>query len=196
MGFNELRDRIISEAEKTSGEIIKEANIEANNILEEALLEAENIKSSGLRSIQRDINMLKSQSLASIKLEMQKNILGEVQNMLEELMSKASEEIINSPEYFSYLLKGISDLELKGDEEILLSRYDIQRFGDRLINEIRKLKGAINLTISEGEIKGGFILKGREFDINNSLEISLQNIRPEIEQMVWQIFREAEAECR
>lgn len=142
MGFNELRDRIISEAEKTSREIIKEANIEANNILEEALLEAENIKSSGLRSIERDINMLRSQSLASIKLEMQKNILGEVQSILEELVSKASEEIINSPEYFSYLLKGISDLELKGDEEILLSRYDIQRFGDRLINEIRKLKGA------------------------------------------------------
>lgn len=195
MGFNELRERILSEAKKTAEEIIKEANIQANNILEDALLEAENIKASGLKSIQRDVNILKSQNLANIKLELQKNVLKEVQKALEELISKATEEIVNSSEYFTYLLKSISSLDLKGDEEIILSRYDLQRFGKQLIDEIRKIKGDINLTISEGEIKGGFIVRGKEFDINNSLEISLQNVRPDIEQMVGKILREAESEC-
>lgn len=196
MGFTELKERIISEAKKTAEEIIRDANIEADKILEEALLEAENIKTSGLRSIQREINTLKSQNLANIKLEMQRNILREVQRIIEELIDKASEEIINSQEYFTYLLKGITSLELKGGEEIVLSRNDIQRFGDRLIKEIKRSKGNINLTISEGEIKGGFIVKSKEFDINNSLEISIQNARPEIEQMIGQILREAESECR
>lgn len=195
MGFTELRERIISEAKKTAEEIIREANIEANNILEEATLEAESIKASGLKDIQREISALKSQSLANIRLEVRRDILRKVQDVIEELIAKALEEIVDSQEYFTYLLKGISNAELKGGEEIILSRYDIERFGERLIDEIKRSKGDINLTISEGEIKGGFIIKSKEFSINNSLEISIQNIRPEIEQIVGQILREAESDA-
>lgn len=195
MGFTELRERIISEAKKTAEEIIREANIEANNILEEATLEAESIKTSGLKDIQREISALKSQSLANIRLEVRRDILRKVQDVIEELIAKALEEIVDSQEYFTYLLKGISNAELKGGEEIILSRYDIERFGERLIDEIKRSKGDINLTISEGEIKGGFIIKSKEFSINNSLEISIQNIRPEIEQIVGQILREAESDA-
>ncbi|MGC8970859.1 MAG: V-type ATP synthase subunit E [bacterium] len=193
MGFPELKDRIISEAKKDAEEIIKDANRKAESILEEANIEAENIKSLGLRNIERDMSMLKRQRLANIKLEMQKGILTEVQNAIEDIINGAIKEILDSPEYFDYLLKSISHIELRGNEEIVLSRYDAERFGDRLLEELKRIRKDITLKISTGNIVGGFIFRGVDFDINSTLELILQNIRLEVEQEIRKILKEAEA---
>ncbi len=192
MGFQELKDRILSEARKNAEYIIKEANKKAESILEEANIEAENIKTLGLRNIERDMAVLKRQSLANIRLEMQKSILMEVQNTIEEIISKAFQEILESPKYFDYLLKGLLEIDFKGNEEIVLSDYDAQRFGEFLLKELKRVKGDITLKIASGDIKGGFIVRGTDFDINNTLELTFQNIRPEIEQQVGKVLKEAE----
>ncbi len=192
MGFQELKDRILSEASKNAEYIIKEANKKAESILEEANIEAENIKTLGLRNIERDMAVLKRQSLANIRLEMQKSILMEVQNTIEEIISKAFQEILESPKYFDYLLKGLLEIDFKGNEEIVLSDYDAQRFGEFLLKELKRVKGDITLKIASGDIKGGFIVRGTDFDINNTLELTFQNIRPEIEQQVGKVLKEAE----
>jgi vacuolar-type H+-ATPase subunit E/Vma4 len=192
MGFAELKERIISEAKRAAEEIIKEANGKAEGILEEANIEAENIKAIGLRDIERDMDMLKRKTLANIRLEIQRSILMEVQRAIEEIVTRALQEVIESPHYFDYLIRNISAIDLRGGEEIILSRYDFQRFGDRLLGELKKIKGKPELKISSAEIKGGFIVRSRDFDINNTLELTLENIRPEIEQQVGKILKEAE----
>jgi len=192
MGFSELKERIISEAKKDAEEIIKDANRKAESILEEANIEAENIKASGLKDIERDMSMLKRQTLANIRLEMQKGILTEVQNAVEETINKALKEILDSPSYFDYLLRSISCIDLRGNEEIILSRYDAERFSDRLLKELKKTKGNINLKVSTADIVGGFIVRSVDFDINSTLELTLQNIRSEIEQEIGKILKEAE----
>ncbi|MBC7320053.1 hypothetical protein H5T89_05370 [bacterium] len=192
MGFQELKERILLEARKNAEEIIKEANKKAESILEEANIEAENIKTLGLRSIERDMSSLKRQSLANIRLEIQKSILMEVQRAIEDVVSRAFQEILESPKYFDYLLKGLLEVDFKGDEEIILSDYDMRRFGEFLSKEIKRLKGNINFKISSGDIRGGFIVRSADFDVNNTLELTFQNIRPEIEQEVGKILKEAE----
>ncbi|MCX7796801.1 MAG: V-type ATP synthase subunit E family protein [bacterium] len=192
MGFQELKDRILSEARKSAEDIIKEANKKAESILEEASIEAENIKTLGLRNIERDMAVLKRQSLANIRLEIQKGILMEVQNAIEEVISETFREILESPKYFDYLLKGLLEIEFKGNEEIILSNYDTQRFGEFLFKELKRVKGDINFKIISGDIRGGFIIRGIDFDINNTLEFIFQNIRPEIEQEIGRILKEAE----
>jgi len=192
MGFAELKERIVSEAKKAAEEIIKEANIKAERVLEEANIEAENIKTIGLRDIERDMDMLKRKTLANIRLEIQRSILMEVQRVIEEIVAKALQEVIESPHYFDYLIRNISAIDLRGDEEIILSRYDFQRFGDRLLVELEKIKGNAGFKISTSDIKGGFIVRSRDFDINNTLELTIENIRPEIEQQVGKILKEAE----
>jgi vacuolar-type H+-ATPase subunit E/Vma4 len=136
--------------------------------------------------------MLKRKTLANIRLEIQRSILMEVQRAIEEIVTRALQEVIESPHYFDYLIRNISAIDLRGDEEIILSRYDFQRFGDRLLGELKKIKGKPELKISSAEIKGGFIVRSRDFDINNTLELTLENIRPEIEQQVGKILKEAE----
>lgn len=191
MGFPELKERIISEARRDAEEIIKDANRRAESILEEANIEAENIKTLGLKDIERDMSMLKRQTLANIRLEIQKSVLTEVQNAIEDIINKALKEILDSPEYFDYLLKGISNIDLRGNEEIVLSRYDAERFGDRLLEELKKTKGE-TFKVSTSDIIGGFIIRSVDFDINSTLELTLQNIRPEIEQEIGKILKEAE----
>lgn len=192
MGLQELKDRILSEARKNAEYIIKEANKKAESILEEANIEAENIKTLGLRNIERDMAVLKRQSLANIRLEMQKSVLMEVQNAIEEIISKAFQEILESPKYFDYLLKGLLEIDFKGNEEIILSNYDAQRFGEFLLKELKRIKGDIGFKVISGDIKGGFIVRGMDFDINNTLELTFQNLRPEIEQEVGKVLKEAE----
>lgn len=192
MGLQELKDRILSEARKNAEYIIKEANKKAESILEEANIEAENIKTVGLRNIERDMAILRRQSLANIRLEIQKSVLMEVQNAIEEIISKAFQEILESPKYFDYLLKGLLEIDFKGNEEIILSDYDAQRFGEFLLKELKRIKGDISLKLTSGDIKGGFIIRGKDFDINNTLELTFQNIRPEIEQQVGKVLKEAE----
>lgn len=192
MGFQELKDRILSEARKNAEEIIKEANKKAESILEEANIEAENIKTLGLRNIERDMAVLKRQSLANIRLEIQKSILMEVQSAIEDVFSRAFQEVLESPNYFDYLLNGLLALDFKGNEEIILSNYDLQRFGDFLSKELKRIKGDINFSISSGDIRGGFIVRSKDFDINNTLELAFQNVRQEIEQEVGKILKEAE----
>lgn len=192
MGFQELKDRILSEARKNAEDIIKEANKRAESILEEANIEAENIKTLGLRNIERDMAILKKQSLANIRLEMQKDILMEIQRAIEEVLSKAFQETLESPKYFDYLLKGLLQVDFKGNEEIILSNYDVQRFGEFLFKELKRAKGDVDFKISSGDIKGGFIVRSADFDINNTLELTFQNIKPEIEQEIGKILKEAE----
>lgn len=192
MGFQELKDRILSEARKNAEDIIKEANKRAESILEEANIEAENIKTLGLRNIEKDMVVLKKQALANIRLEIQKSILMEVQRTIEEVLSKAFQETLESPKYFDYLLKGLLQVDFKGNEEIILSNYDVQRFGEFLFKELKRAKGDVDFKISSGDIRGGFIVRSADFDINNTLELTFQNMKPEIEQEIGKILKEAE----
>lgn len=192
MGFQELKDRILSEARKSAEDIIKEANKRAESILEEANIEAENIKTLGLRNIEKDMVVLKKQALANIRLEIQKSILMEVQRTIEEVLSKAFQETLESPKYFDYLLKGLLQVDFKGNEEIILSNYDVQRFGEFLFKELKRVKGDVDFKISSGDIRGGFIVRSADFDINNTLELTFQNMKPEIEQEIGKILKEAE----
>lgn len=192
MGFQELKDRILLEARKSAEDIIKEANKRAESILEEANIEAENIKTLGLRNIEKDMVVLKKQALANIRLEIQKSILMEVQRTIEEVLSKAFQETLESPKYFDYLLKGLLQVDFKGNEEIILSNYDVQRFGEFLFKELKRVKGDVDFKISSGDIRGGFIVRSADFDINNTLELTFQNMKPEIEQEIGKILKEAE----
>jgi vacuolar-type H+-ATPase subunit E/Vma4 len=192
MGFAELKERILSDAKKEADEIIKEANIKASSILEEASLEVESIKSSGLRILQRDIDTIKRQALANARLMTERAILNEVEKAIEDIINETAEEIINSPNYLEYLIKNIISLNLKGDEEIILSSYDIERFKNLLEDElIKRYKKEKQIKISSGNIKGGFIVRGKEYDINNSLEVILEGLRPEVERLVGDILKEA-----
>jgi len=192
MGFAELKERVLSDARKEAEEIVKEASKEASSKIEEASLEVESIKTSGLRSIQKDIDTIKRQAVATTRLKIQRSILNEVQETIEEVISEAIEKIIKSPEYLEYLVRGILSLRLKGDEEIVLSSYDIERFKKSLETElVKRGKKENHFKIVAGDIKGSFIVRSREYDINNSLEIIFQNLRPEIEQLVGEILKEA-----
>ncbi|MGB9681719.1 MAG: V-type ATP synthase subunit E [bacterium] len=192
MGFSELKERILSDARKEADEIIKEANIKASSILEEASLEVEVIKTSGLRSIQRDTDTIKRQALANAKLRIERSILNEVQKAIEEIANKALEEVINNSKYLEYLTEGILSLKLKGDEEIILSSYDIERFKKPLEEALtRRYKKENQIKISIGDIYGGFIVRGKEYDINNSLEVILEDLKPEIEELIGDILKEA-----
>lgn len=192
MGFVELKERILSDAKKEADEIIKEASIKASSILEEASLEAESIKTSGLRSIQKDVDAIKRQAIATTRLKIQRSILNEVQETIEDVINKTIEEVINSPEYLEYLIRGILSLRLNGDEELVFSSYDVERFKKSLETELAKrYKKESRFKIVSSNIKGGFIVRSKEYDINSSLEVIFQNLRPEIEQLVGEILKEA-----
>jgi len=188
-GIQRIKERILEGARQEADKKIKDAEKKAQEILEKARKDAENRKKKLLEKAARDAEDIKAKMISMAELDMKKNLLATKQDMVDKAFQQALERLKNMDiEKYEEIL---TDMILKavetGEEEIILSKRDLRRLPKDFItklNNLRERKLNLKLSRESRDIEGGFILKSRGVETNNSFETIMRMERDSIESRI------------
>lgn len=189
-GIDSIKARILEEAGAQAGKSLEQARAEAEEILRQGAEEAEKKRSALLTKAASDAEDRKRRLVSVAELEARKQILNTKQAVINEAFEKALERLNALPdtEYQTVLLHMISNAVRTGTEEVVLSERDQKRLSAdfvRILNQQAEAKGirpaAISLAKEAGTMKGGFVLRLGNVEVNNSFEAALKIQRERLE---------------
>lgn len=185
----QLEQKIIDDAKERASQIITNAREQADGVLQEAQHRLDSEKQNLLKIAQKNADEEYDRAVAMGKMEIRKDVLAQKQSILDEVLNRSFESIINLPvnEYLEFLCRLAKDLIKTGDEEIILSENDKERIGKQFVEILNKQalienrRGAIKLSNESRQMAGGFILRSGNVEINYSIEDVLKAKKSEIE---------------
>mgnify|MGYP000904152246 CR=1 FL=1 len=188
-GTEKIKARILEDAEAKAAQILEQAESEARKIKENALIEAEQKKAEILKKGEEDGKEIYRRMLSEASLEGRKEILKAKQELIESAFALAMDKLCSLPDRdYQSLLEDMAAEAAKDEEgEILLSGKDKNRIQKDFIKNInRKIKDSGKkgkLELSEDSIKtvGGFVLRYKDMEINNTFEVMFEMLRPRLE---------------
>ena len=194
-GAEKLIEKILDEARQQAQANIEKARKEADAILQAAKAEAEKKERLTLEKARINADEKKRRMIASAELDAKKEKLKAKQDIIEEAFKKALEKLNSLPEqqYFGILEDMLINIG-RENCELILSDRDKKRLNSAFLDNIKsRLKekgytGNINISDETRDIKGGFILKMGDIEINNSFDAILRMKRDELEPEVVKIL--------
>lgn len=116
------------------------------------------------------------------RLEARKDILALKQELVSQTYDLARKKILSLPEekYVAFLAAQAGAAAVTGTEEILLSREDTDRLGEKLLSAAnaaaaaRGLPGKITLAAADRPMEGGLVLRQGNVEVNCTLDKLLE----------------------
>ena len=195
-GVDNIKERILQDAELKAKEIMDKARLQANEIIEKANQKAASRAKEISQKSAYDVSEKKRIINSIVELEMRKDVLASKQQAIEEVFDKVLERMNNFEDnryekvIFDMLLASVES----GEEEIIMSDDGKKKLSADFINKANKAlesvgkKGKLRMSDEIRNISGGFILTGQGVEINNSFEAIIKLNRDEIEPKVAEIF--------
>ncbi|NLC69540.1 MAG: hypothetical protein GX754_12335, partial [Clostridiaceae bacterium] len=176
--------------------IIMQARKQAGDIICAAKKEAEEKKAKILDAAMKNAGETRRRMIAAAELEVRKIKLGAKQELIGRVFGQAAEALNSLPvERYKEMISGMIVYSAKtGDEEIVLNKRDKERMDNDFINTVnaklreKGLKGNLKISGDTAAIKGGFILRKENVEINNSFEAMIRMKYNEIEPQVVKIL--------
>lgn len=195
-GVENIKGKILQDAELKANEILDKARLQAKEIIEKANQKAASRAKEISQKSVYDINEKKRIINSNVELEMRKDILSAKQQSIEEVFDKALERLNNldKSKYEKVIYDMLMDSAESGEEELVMSESRKGQLSGSFIDKVNKAlekagkKGNIKLSDETRNISGGFILKSQGVEINNSFESVIRLYRDEIEPKVAEIF--------
>lgn len=186
---DKLREKILEEARQQAETIVRHAENEAADILNAAKAEAGEKEQLATEKAQREAEERKKRLLASADLEGRKQVLQVKQDLIDEAFAKAIDKMGSLPaqQYVKIIASMVVEAVSSGTEEIILSKKDKDTFGTDIIKAVNSslsekgIKNAVKLSEITKDIKGGFILRSGDIEINNSFDAIIKMRRDELE---------------
>ena len=195
-GVDNIKEKILQDAELKAKEILEKAKLQANEIVEKARQKAElRAKEISQKSVY-DVSEKKRIINSIVELEMRKDILAAKQQAIEEVFDKVLDRMNNLEDsryervIFDMLMASVEN----GEEEVVMSEARRKKLSADFFNKLNKVlaasgkKGNVKISDETRNISGGFILKSQGVEINNSFEAIIRLYRDEIEPKVAEIF--------
>ncbi len=188
-GTERIKSKILEDAKAKAVVTEEQARQEAKEIMDKALADAAWKKDILLKKAETEGIEAYRRIISNAGLDGRKEVLKTRQDMVEAAFKKAMEKVVSMPdsEYQKFLEDMVVTAATKGSGEIMLSERDLKRIDKKFISNIntRLEKSGINgkLTLSKETIQaaGGFKLKSGDVEINSTLEIIFEMIRPACE---------------
>lgn len=171
-GIEKIKSEIIASAEMRANKIIEEAQSQAKEIIDNAVKEAENKKEQIAANAESKVAIIKSSADSACALDKKNKILGAKTELINKAFLVAEEKLcsLSAQDYFSCLKKLIVHYSVSGEGTLVLSETDKARIPNGFLDSVNKDLGTEkSIKISEetdNSIKGGFIIKYDEIDIN------------------------------
>ena len=183
MSIDNITAKILNDAKEYANELLSEANKEAEIITAKAESEANAIKERMAEQAIKDAAVVKHRKHSAADLEGRKERLAAKQKAVSDAVDAAISYIadMNSEEYTSFLVKKISETNIK-EGQLLLNAKDRDSIGDKLIKAANESLKDGKLTLSDETIstKGGFVLRYGTREINSSLETMVHAIKEDV----------------
>lgn len=195
-GVDNIKEKILQDAELKSKEIIDKAKLQANEIIEKANQKAASRAKEISQKSVYDVSEKKRIINSIVELEMRKDVLASKQQAIEEVFEKVLDRMNNleDSKYEKVILDMLMASVESGEEEIVMSESGMKKLSADFLNKLNKAliaagkKGNVKISDEIRDISGGFILKSRGVEINNSFESIIRLNRDEIEPKVAEIF--------
>jgi len=195
-GADKLTERIISDARLKAEQHLKHAHEEADSILKSSAEEAERNRMRMLDNAKIEADEARKKMLSAAALDARKQKLKVKQEVIDLVFQKALEQLCSLPEdeYFNILAEMIASIIQNGTAEIVLCSADKQKYAGTFEQKINKLikdkgsKAVVSLSSKTRDIKGGFILKMGDIEVNSSFDALIRMKRDELEPEIVKIL--------
>jgi V/A-type H+-transporting ATPase subunit E len=195
-GLEKIRNRILNNAKEEASKLIKEAEAKAHSVREEQNDKANNLKLRLEKEAKSNAEDHKKRLIAAAELDMRKAMLSAKRQMLDSAFNESIRNIRQMPfSEYSDVIKGmLMSLNISGETEIVFSKADKEGLGNGFAEEMNTVLKAIGKDISiklseeNGEFEGGFVLKGKGLEINNTLESLTKLVKDEAEPLAAKIL--------
>jgi len=175
-------EKILSDAKEEARLIKEEAKKARKKILVETRKEAEELKQNLVEKGKKEVERQAEGLIREKKIELKKKKLEFKREKLEEVYRAALKKLLELKKKEKEKLYQSMILRLaKGGEEIIVSNSERslidQDFLTRLNRSLKKSgREPLKLSLENREIKGGFILKKDNLEVNASLEVLFNNL--------------------
>jgi V/A-type H+-transporting ATPase subunit E len=172
MGVDKIVAKLISDAEAEAARILAEAEHEAGEIRRQGEEEAQAASEPILQAAEAEAQRRRRQHLALAELWARNKVLAAKREVLERVFQEAKERLgrLGSQEYRAFLKELLIRAAETGEEEIVLSPRAV--FDTNLLEEVNaELKragkaGSLKVAQEGRELDGGFVLRGRGYEVN------------------------------
>lgn len=180
-----LTSKILDDSKKNADEILQKAKVEAEAILQEKTTSAQLVKDSYIKKAIEEAESRKQRIISNAQLKGRNEKLKVKQEIINNVFGKSIEELskMDSNRFLEFLKTNVLSLDLKGEEEIIISKD----FKDAVTKEILD---ELNLVLSREsrEIPSGFIIINKGIEFNYTFEALVLSVREELEHEVAQML--------
>lgn len=195
-----LEDKIKEKAILEKTQILSDASVKANEVYNQIILEKKSEIEQNLEKAKLKYSTLKSQKELEARNELRDEVAVIKQKLVEKVFMDLKNELQNmtDADLFNYVVNGIKQEEINGDEVIEVSKKDYPKYvkilstksGDLVDCDLlnKRLGNHYNLKLSNkpAMIKNGFMLMGTTFDLNFSIEETLEKLAKKYEKIIYE----------
>ncbi|MBS4030318.1 MAG: hypothetical protein KGZ63_02705 [Clostridiales bacterium] len=188
-GANKLIEKILAEANSQAETVLAEAEQRAAEISAKGVKEAEAKKKSLLDNAKVQGEERKRRAHTIAELDARKAILAAKEQMIEDTFAQAIGRLqkVDKKAYEDMIYPMLLVAVETGTEEIIVAADDQERYTPELLEKANKAliaqgkQGKLTLSAETREVKGGFILRSGDMEINSSFDAILRMQRDRLE---------------
>ena len=172
-GIEKITQRIASEAQAEIDRILGDARDEADRIAESYRAQADGEAAELNARNEKNAAEREERLVSAAQMEARKVLLAAKQEMVEKAYIQALDKLCAMPEeqYVAVLADLLVKASSNGKEEAVFSKEDREQAGKAAVEKANQLSGKQILLSEETQpIRGGFILKDKNVEVNCTFE--------------------------
>ncbi|MBM4067260.1 MAG: hypothetical protein FJ266_16770 [Planctomycetes bacterium] len=180
MSIERIRNYIIENAQKEAEQIIKTSEEKFRNDTESAKLSLEKKYQEMLQADEKHLREDMKRYLGRLKSDCKMKLLEVKNKVIDSVLDRAIGRIQSLPDndYLTLMGKWLAKVPDNLEGELFLNTRDLKRITNAFIDDINKSRKArISLNTMAIDIKGGFVLKTKHYEIDYSLDTLVKNLR-------------------
>lgn len=193
MSNSSVYDKIIANALDEASRIKEEGNLKASNMTEQVMNET----NEKIKQVISDAKLKCDDAIKTKKAELEQakkqNALASQKAIISDTFNEVLNRLctMNNEDLVKFVTTSLKKVKLEGYEEIMVNEKDYikyqQLFSSNHNNNLDKLlNNQYHLTLSttKANIKGGFIIASKYYDIDNSYEVLLEELKTKLEPLI------------
>ncbi len=197
MEAQQVVEKILSEAQTKADEIKAQAREKQDRQQGDMQQQLDEFKKTTEEMVQQAAADEREHRLASARMDIAKDYLGQKRDILDKVFDKARQQILSMPDdqYRGLMEKLMLGAVQTGEEEVIVDQNE-KRLDANFINTVSGklkdgLKKELKLSEQRGSIEGGFILKRGQIKTNCSIDMLLSQARNDLEiELAKELFTE------
>jgi V/A-type H+-transporting ATPase subunit E len=189
IGIEKIKDTIISDSEDKAREVLQDGEAQVAAILAEAKKLCQEKEAALGKVMDYEKAQTRKIMLSMAELEMRNDILFAKQDIIDKVFAEAVVRLnsMNKERYQDLIKTMLMTSVEAGDEEILFSKAGVEKLPEDFVAKINQelankgMKGQLTVSSETPNIDGGFIIRNKGVEINNSFSALVNVYRDELE---------------